>query len=64
VSHYYYAGFEVLRKMVVKVYIFGDIVPCSLLRSTDVSEEYIICAREQNGGRQRVEKSTFSQDCL
>jgi hypothetical protein len=34
-------GFEVLTAVVMKSTIFSDVMPCSLLRVTDVSEEHI-----------------------
>jgi hypothetical protein len=37
----YHVGFEVLTVVVMKSTIFWDIMPCSPLKSTDVSEEHI-----------------------
>jgi hypothetical protein len=37
----YCVGFEVLTDEIVKSSVFSDITPCSPLKSTDVSEDYI-----------------------
>jgi hypothetical protein len=37
----YVVGFEVLTAVAMRNFIFWDIMPCSLLQSTDILEEHV-----------------------
>jgi cytosine/uracil/thiamine/allantoin permease len=40
-KYFYYEGVEVLTAVIMTSCIFWDITPCTLLKSRDISEEYI-----------------------